>query len=71
MDSVTLTSIVQALVTIISTLGGIWAMFNKQNASLEKKLGSRISNVEYQLKQSNLLLGSKLNSSFAIHDEKK
>jgi len=61
MDSTVITAIVQAIVTIVTTLSGVWALFNKQsaqvskaNADLEKRLTSRLSNVEHQVKLSSL-----------------
>lgn len=52
MDQGTITAIVQAIVTIITTLSGVWAIFNKKNTELEKKLGSRLNNLETQLRAS-------------------
>lgn len=56
MDPATLTSIIQAIVTVITTLSGVWAIFNKKNAEMEKKLGSRINNLEHQVKMNNQML---------------
>lgn len=50
MDSATLTAVVQAIVTIITTLSGVWAIFNKKNAELEEKLNSKISGLETELR---------------------
>ena len=52
MDSATLTAIVQAIVTIITTLSGVWAIFNKKNEELDKKLNSRLNNLETQIRAS-------------------
>lgn len=56
MDPATLTSIIQAIVTIITTLSGVWAIFNKKNADLEKKLSERMDAIDNQVRQSNAML---------------
>lgn len=50
MEPSTLTAIVQAIVTIITTLSGVWAIFNKKNADLEAKLNQKISSLETELR---------------------
>lgn len=67
MDPATLTSIVQAIVTIVTTLSGVWAMFNKKNTDLEKKLGSRINNLEHQVKMSNQMMSRRNESVSGDH----
>lgn len=63
MDPATLTAIIQAIVTIISTLSGVWAIFNKKNADLERKLGSRMNNLEHQVRMSNINLHKRNDSN--------
>jgi uncharacterized membrane protein YfbV (UPF0208 family) len=60
MDPATLTAIVQAIVTILTTLSGVWAIFSKQNADLDKKLSARFDDLEQQVKLSNNLLNKRI-----------
>jgi hypothetical protein len=50
MDTATLTAIVQAIVTIVTTLSGVWAIFTKKNADLEQKLNTKIASLETELR---------------------
>lgn len=50
MEPSTLTAIIQAIVTIITTLSGVWAIFNKKNAELETKLNTKIASLETELR---------------------
>lgn len=69
MDPATLTAIIQAIVTIITTLSGMWTMFQRQNSELERKLSSKIESLEYQVKMSNQFLNEKSNTSRTKNDK--
>lgn len=53
MDPATLTAIIQGLVTIISTLSGVWAIFNKKTEEIKadnQELRLKLTSLDYQLK---------------------
>jgi hypothetical protein len=51
MDSETLTAIIQALVTIITTLSGVWAIFTKKTEEIKQSIGSRMDSLETEMKK--------------------
>lgn len=50
MDTSTLTVVIQAVIQIVTILGGVWAMFNKKNAELESSLNQRIASLQSEMR---------------------
>ena len=63
MDTATITAIVQAIVTIVTTLSGVWAIFNKKTQEMQQNFKSDMDALQFQIKQSNIEMSKKLDSS--------
>ena len=53
MDSTTLSQVIQMIITVVTTVGSLWAIIEgvikKRNVQLEDKFNARISNLEYKI----------------------
>lgn len=67
MEPATLTAVVQAIVTIITTLSGVWAMFNKKTEKLSQEnneLRQELTAMKSEMRQLNTYQSMKASQTY-------